>query len=249
MKKILDHLPIISVCLIYFGFCNLYFFYIEFKIDIYNYISNTEILLSFLPTIVLSVSFAYFYAYQLVMDKAIQKKSIEELTEVKSEVVEEVYSKKKTLIKLFTSIPILAALYLILQLLIEKFLLNFFGYKDYQLQNFKLISALLFCLFIYSFGNLRDNPNKVKENFYIISFTLVLYIGIQISVYRKLDAIKIKNGIQSKVISFKYMNTNIKSSKNFLYVGQTQSNLFMYNRKAKTTIIYKIENIDVLEIK
>ncbi len=52
MKRIIEYLPIITICLIYFGYNNLYGFYHEFAIDIHNYISSTEIIMSFLPTIV-----------------------------------------------------------------------------------------------------------------------------------------------------------------------------------------------------
>ncbi len=52
MKKIIDYLPLLSVCLIYFGFCNLHAYYKEFNIDIYVYITTTEIIMAFFPTIV-----------------------------------------------------------------------------------------------------------------------------------------------------------------------------------------------------
>src|ERR1700722_14103560 len=56
MKKILEYLPILSICLLYFGFCSLYGFYHEFHIEISSFISTPDIILSFFPTIVIAAT-------------------------------------------------------------------------------------------------------------------------------------------------------------------------------------------------
>lgn len=53
MKKIVEYLPLLSICFIYFGYCNLNGYYQEFMIDIYQYITTTEIIMALFPMIVL----------------------------------------------------------------------------------------------------------------------------------------------------------------------------------------------------
>ncbi|MEJ7677736.1 MAG: hypothetical protein WKG06_07685 [Segetibacter sp.] len=51
IKAAVDYLPLASAFLIFLGYWNLSFYYERFDISIYNYISITEILTSFLPII------------------------------------------------------------------------------------------------------------------------------------------------------------------------------------------------------
>src|SRR6185312_1337981 len=59
LKKALEYIPLFTICLLYFGLCNLYFFYREFQIDIVAYISTPDIILSFFPTIVWVTTILY----------------------------------------------------------------------------------------------------------------------------------------------------------------------------------------------
>lgn len=88
-----------------------------------------------------------------------------------------------------------------------------------------------------------------NENLLLITFFSVAYLGIQISNYRKLDADKIKAGIATKQITFKYNLKTVSTSKQNIYIGQTQTSLFIYDIKNKNTQVYKAENIDSLIIK
>jgi len=50
MKNIIKYFPLLSVLLIFLGYCHLHFFYCsQFDIDIYQFITTGEIVLSFLP--------------------------------------------------------------------------------------------------------------------------------------------------------------------------------------------------------
>jgi len=68
-NRILEYLPILTLVFIYFAYCNLHYYYNEFNIEIYNYVSNTEILVSFLPTIVVFTSFFSFAFVQFLIDE------------------------------------------------------------------------------------------------------------------------------------------------------------------------------------
>lgn len=262
MKKILDYFPIITICLLYFGFCNLYSYYKEFNLDIYNYINNTEILLSFLPTIVLSVTLIYSFVYQKMLDKvqAFAKSNSDDDDLVRfdtgtdrvaeeKEISNPIKKKKNRFLKALRSLPILIALLYIVEFSINLLLLNVFKFKEYDLQGINLLYAFIFSCVIYFGSDLLTNESRLNENMMLISVFTVLYIGSQINTYRRFDALKIKDGIAIKELAFLYNNKQVSTSKTQIFIGQTQSNLFLFDRKNKTTIVYKLENIDSLIIK
>ena len=50
MQRLSTFLPVLSVVLIFLGYCHLHFFYrLNFDIEIYQFITTGEIILSFLP--------------------------------------------------------------------------------------------------------------------------------------------------------------------------------------------------------
>ncbi|MDJ1494521.1 hypothetical protein QNI19_16370 [Cytophagaceae bacterium DM2B3-1] len=59
MKKFIEGIPLITASLLYLGYCYLHYYYKEFGINIYNYITNGEILLTFLPVIIVATSIIY----------------------------------------------------------------------------------------------------------------------------------------------------------------------------------------------
>lgn len=64
-----------------------------------------------------------------------------------------------------------------------------------------------------------------------------------------MDALKVKNGLSERKISFKYDSKIITTSHSLIFIGQTQSNLFLYNLKDSTVTIFKTSNIDSLTVK
>jgi hypothetical protein len=75
-----------------------------------------------------------------------------------------------------------------------------------------------------------------------------MFIGTQIGDYRKQDALKIIAGIPIKSISFKYNSKKISTTANLLFVGQTQSHIFMYDRMNGSTTVYNMSQVDSLNI-
>lgn len=257
MKKIVEYVPIITVCLIYFGFCNLHYYYKEFNVDIYHYISNTEILLSFLPTIVLLASTLYVFAYsglinhpdfitknvKITNDKEIfENNKIEEGEEIKSQ-------QKKKIWHILSTFPVPLLLLLFIEIIFNIILRRCFGFKTYELQHINIFYAFLFLAVIYFSSTLFKNQKLINDNILLITIFSVIYLGNQISTYRKLDADKVKDGISNRNIAFEYSGKKISTSNQNVYIGQTQSHLFLYNIKNKSTYVYKTENIDSLIIK
>ena len=246
MKKLIEYLPALTICLVYFGFCNLYSYYIEFKIDIYNYISNTEILLSFLPTIVISITLIYGAVYQLVIQKS-QVPNVKESVIIFDRPSSIPFIKKyKKVSTYFKSIPGLAIIYVIVKFLIILMLEKFFYFKKYELQNFELICGFILIFILYIGSDSHKNQVFINRNFNLVTIFIIIYMSVQINIYRKADADMLKAGVSIRKISFIYNNHKVKSSKSIMYIGQTQSSLFLYNIADSSTIIYKTSGIDSL---
>jgi len=250
MKKIIEYVPIITFCLIYFGFCNLHSYFKEFKIDIYHYINNTEILLSILPKIVVFASSLYVFVYSKIIslssytEKSNVTNNENNIEEEKTEPI-----KRNRFWQFLFIFPTPILLLITIDIVIHFILTEYFGFKPYQLQEVNVFYALIFLSIIYFTSSLFKNPEIINENILLITVFFVIYIGTQISTYRKLDADKIKDGIRTKELVFQYNNKRVSTSKDNIYIGETQSNLFLYNVKTKSTYVYKTENIDSLVIK
>lgn len=246
MKKIIEHLPLLTICLLYFAFCNLHFYYNEFKIEIYNYISPSEILFSFLPTIVWATVIVYGYTINVVFLKSqeLQKNTLENSEEKKEKEL------PKTLMGvILDSIGSYVLVYYILHFTIKIILLKAFHYKQYELQAFYFISALVFCLVICFYIIKNKKGNIITEHALLFSVCLFAYIGFQFYTIRSLEALKVKNGVTDRKVSFKYDNRIVTTSQTLIFIGQTQSNLFLYNKKDSTAVTFKTSNIDSLTIK
>jgi hypothetical protein len=247
MRKIIQHIPLLTVCLLYFGFCNLHYYYKEFKIDIYNYISNSEIILSFFPVIVITSSALYGFFYQQIIGSA----SFPQLP-TRSPVTPQTEQEKGEISKakrFMRNGGVVATIYLIISGFISFGIQKIFKYKPYDLQYFNLISSAIFCLILLYYIRKHNNTDVIFRNPIIFSIFLVLYTGNGISMYRSADALKIKDGISDKTICFNYNKSKIATSQKLIYIGQTQSAMFFFNRNDSSTQVYQFAKIDSLIVK
>jgi hypothetical protein len=83
----------------------------------------------------------------------------------------------------------------------------------------------------------------------MFSVFLIMYLNNDIKTQRRLDALKIKDGISDIHVMFRVGTKQIATSSTLLFVGQTHSNLFLYNRKDSTTLIFKTAEVDSLILK
>ncbi|MBK8367575.1 MAG: hypothetical protein IPL10_09205 [Bacteroidetes bacterium] len=267
MKKLLEYIPLFTICLLFFGYTNLHSYYQEFRIDIYNHISNTEIILSFLPTIVVWSILIYSFFYQILINEAVKRKEkvdeIEDTTEEENiaTVIEnepENEQKKikvtkaskirKVLKNIFTSFHFYFFGWGIVSAILKLILLKY--YFSFQLQEYDLFVSFVVIFIVYmGIKSKRNEVEYISENPIVVSIFIILFINLQISNYRKQDAKKIMFGISEKEICFKYNGKVIQTYSKLFYVGQTQSNLFLFNRSTKVTQVFNINNIDSLTIK
>jgi short subunit fatty acids transporter len=250
MKKITENIPLLSIVLIYFGYCNLHFFFKEFKIEIYNYISNSEILLSFLPTIViLGASFGYLIINLVINHN--QRVKVEQINpeNIAEEKVEERKSKKIEFYKSVFKSPIIICLIIFLLIIIVKlYLVHGLDFKRYELKEYSLITSLITPI-LYYFILTEYGDELIKKYYFFIALSIIVFFGNQIGEYRKSEAEKIKDGITDIQISFIINKKEIKTNKNLLLIGQTQSSIFLYDRISKSSYVFNREEIQNLNIK
>jgi hypothetical protein len=149
MKKIIEYLPLLTVCGLYFGFCNLHYYYSDFKINIYSFVTSAEILFSVLPSIVLLASSILILLVQTLVNK---RKDEIEIDSIKNTSV-------PRFPKLVNSVPIIFFSVLIIQNFVLPFFLIMFNVKEYKLQeiNYLIVFFMLIIIFNY-FSHAQNQP-------------------------------------------------------------------------------------------
>src|SRR5687768_10056736 len=74
MKRVIEYLPALTVVLLYLGLSYLYYYYLQFNVDIFSFISTTDIILSFFPKIVVFSTVVYGTVFWLI-SSALTKRS------------------------------------------------------------------------------------------------------------------------------------------------------------------------------
>lgn len=244
MKKIVDYLPLLSICLIYFGFCNLHAYYKEFQIDIYVYITTTEIIMAFFPTMV----FVSGIVSTSLIQEFVGKPSVVYVTEVESIKEANTSKTKKFMTWLFKSFITWLIIMVAIQITIRWTLKEYFGYQSYDFQELNLYLSAFMLVGLIWFLVHTNRMDSVRNKPVVVAISIVCYIGMQISTYRKLDADRIKAGIAQHQLSFRYHSKPVATGKQLMFIGQTTGNLFLYDRKRAKTLVFKTSDIDSLVI-
>ena len=236
MKQISTYLPVLSVVLIFLGYCHLHFFYcLQFDIDIYQFITTGEIILSFLPilfyllfwTIVMGVIFVFV----IVSDKG--------------KPVEISRLKRK---------PYRSILWYFLWSIgcIVVAVSHFREYMGYYKPDdgywiyyvVMLGEVLLICLLGWIERKCSSivphlYKNLVANIYMVFSVVIVFLYGDLVFMYSK--AKEIKTGRNSDAIRFEYQGMRIDSftDTTLSYIGSIQQYIFMYDRNTKEKFLYE----------
>ncbi|WP_316819120.1 hypothetical protein [Pedobacter nyackensis] len=136
-----------------------------------------------------------------------------------------------------------------IQISIKLILKHFFYYKAYDFQEFNLYASAFMLLGLIWFIRHTGRMDSIRNKPTIVAISIVCYIGMQISSYRKLDAERIKAGIPNHELSFTYHSKPVTTGKNLMFIGQTTGNMFFYEPKGDRTLVFKTSDIDSLIIK
>lgn len=246
MKKILEYWPLLTGCILYFGFCNLYLYYNEFNINILSFSNSSDVLLSLFPKAVVISTVIYGFLLQSIYTEIQKSETEKNQTNIPSE-------KKIKRLKWFRkNIALVMLIYYGFVITIKLSLIHLLNYKNYELIDYNIITNFLFLFLIYFAIVIGDSDKFLNENPILISFFIIVFIGNGIGNYRKNEAEKVKNGIteyKSDHITFKYNDIKIQTNKSLIFIGQTTDFLFLYNMKNKSSEIYKNDKIENLVIK
>ena len=245
MKKILEYLPLLSVCLLYFGFCSMYGYYNEFNIEITSFISTQDILLSFFPTIILfssTLSATIFQQLYSDLQNTSTMQQNQSGLEAFRNKVKAWANKNGYYFVIF---------YYIFVSLIAIIINAIFHFKPYTLKDYNLFTDFLFLFLLYIVIMMSDRRDIITRNTVILSLFLIVFIGMKIQGYRRIDALRAKDGKNEKVnsISFTYNMKNISTSDSIILIGQTSNWIFLYHTKDSSTFAYSISKIDNLKVK
>jgi len=237
MKKILNYLPILTICFFFIGFNNIYFYYKEFNIQIYSFVSNIDLLLLFLPKISTLAGTIVVIGIGNISSNSTKHLLINNEENSKPIKIPEV--------------KYVALFYLLIQIIFITISLVF-SFKTYTfLFAFQFVD-LIFIIAFYSSIKFHNPKNIEGGNQLIIGIFLLSFIAYKIGTYSQQEAFKLKDGIKSdnsKNMDFYYKNMHISTNDTNIYIGQTSSHIFLYDRKDSTTKVYELNNVDNLCIK
>lgn len=258
MKKIITYFPVLSVFLIFIGYCHLHFFYCsQFDIDIYQFITSGEIILSFLPIVfvlfLLGIIIGFiFIAYEPAEEKKEDKPSKARYIPFTSYKIctgksynwytyWKLYSQKSK------GQTIEQKLFLLYKIFFHINFLFFLGwtyctyyvvandlYKD-QFIGVVVLSIWLILFFVFlrrqfhlKVGSIyRENYNK---NIYIGCFLVLGFLICDYAfMYYKAEGKKRGNDRSCIKFEFDGKQINTFKDKTISYLGSTQQYIFLYN--------------------
>src|SRR5690606_14295489 len=124
----------------------------------------------------------------------------------------------------------------------------FFNFKEYDFQEYNIIAFMISIIICLCHIKLTGKEKIINKRLTLFLLFIVSLIGIVISNNRSLEAKKIKAGISTRDVIFKYNNSTISTNKDFMYVGQTSQYIFLYERITNKTFVYKFNVVDSLVI-
>jgi len=217
--------------LIFCGILKLIFFYSAFSIDIVDYLSFSEIITSFLDDInILLILFIVMIIQSLPVLNFMHKKSKMSVEDFYNELLKIIYPYRYRYVMGFT----IAFVAIITLMIFNVFHVNYL-----------LIYCLIFCLIqIMTFVSMyKEDSGNIEISNSSIGISVLISIIIAIfllakhdiqSVYAQRDSIEIKT--KDTII-----DCNIKT--NIIYLGKTDSYVFLRDLKKQTSLIIPVNEI------
>jgi len=272
MQAIIDLLKKISistylyVILIYLGYINYFSYYIIFDINIINYLTFGELLMSFLnltiPFLTLIAVFLFFIITRQIFigdqnegDKYFYDNITDILPGSINNFVGKIKQKKwksfstylflvHTLSQIIISIIVYAFIFIfpfvLLLNILGKTLIYDLGVLDIFV--FGLVWLMMFNEVIH-----RYYKNTDMRRLVFCSAVFLFFIGYLMLV-NKSRAKNILNGNGLEKIEFSFDDNLIKTDSNLLFIGQTENYIFLRHKKDSTTLIYSKEKVDHIKI-
>lgn len=246
MKKVVEFLPLLTICFLFFGFVNLYYYYQVFNIEIYSYVSTTDIVVSFLPNVVVvAVLFSSLFINQII-------KQVEVIIPLSREEEEKEWKRNEKKINWWKKnsagiILIYLGIYFVILLLLKPI----FHLKPYDILEWEYVGDFIFLVLIYVALLVHKKLSFLVDKPFQMLF-LVIFLGIRMGHYSTLRGLAIKDG-QTKdkktQLKFNYKGQLQNTSDTVVYIGKTATYLFLYRMKDSSSMVYPLAQVDDLIIK
>jgi hypothetical protein len=268
MNSITKNATIITGSLIFLGFCRYYFYYQTFGIDIYNYISAPELLLSFLPVIVSNFIPLALLVYLMVVtpeakyrtkdgkDFTNRVKKSKEKRKPLNLIKHILFTRqlnKKIKFKLFILLlinPLTISFGVLIGMTIQFWIMvsqNKSWTEGEEL--FYLISFGWLVFIIEPFISSAASDSLIGKRFsqfslnvtfinYFLILTYFILFSQKIKAWKKLNG-ELVETVKVTLIS----NDTLTTTKSFIYIGQTSNYIFFRDKNDSSNFIINTSNI------
>lgn len=244
MKKVLEYSGLIYASLIFFGYSYFDFYYDFFNVDIYSYLTISEVLLPFLSNIssliILVVVFFVFYIFPMIsFNSIISTVSIDRFINKKK------YGKLVFYVTGFI-LTVASAVYSLFQL--KSSIKESPNYIESGLDfGYIIIPIIIVVISSLLYYSLKRFGILIKSNWYNYSVLLILaYIMIFFHAYA--DYSKKINKINVKTVCFSYCGEKLKTDQNLIFIGETNDYIFLNSLSNNSIHIFERDNINELVI-
>jgi hypothetical protein len=231
----------------------LYYYYSYFGIEIYNYISASEVVMAFMPVILLTAltlaTSPVFFMLGMGRGRLRPYKNPPSTIRAGSQIPSDsnsIASEKAP--KFFWPFVILSVAVVVILLACNYFLIKRGHHHTYE---FKDLFATLYLALGISIMLITASNNRSEDNaqyYYIYVIALTLAIGQTIKYYRVLAAEEVRTEGNTTILMFNYKGRLFTSDKNRFPIGETQTHLFFYNRTDSTSIILDKKDVDSIVV-
>ncbi len=262
MKKIIDikllkdYIPLLYIFLVCLGYFSNSIYWSVFDIDIIYYINVIELLFYFIPlgaaiAGMLLIVFIPLSPAMIARDKGIlldftpeENRNEQDDSENSEEPDSSFWRRTKLIIRVIIEvIPTILIIYTLCTILFVKL--------DFNFNLFKITLLIWVFLLYFYFGTISDNYSLTEKPRLIFLIGLVLIIIYYISsLNRKFESANdLLDGKPTHHIRLIKGNDTIKSSKDFIYLGQTNDYFFLRKLKNDENHIFKKSDLSEIALK
>lgn len=238
--------PYIGSIIIFCGFTKLNIYYDHFNINISDYLEITEVLILVIGDILKAVMM--IFAVKL-FDFLTETEEEAEARRVRHNTFFLIKPFRKRAWNYICTRKALAFLVLILFIfLIISYYFNRKVFSTVVIMFFYSLTTYvaMFLLLEYK-RKYKEVTDKEFDGTYsnLIALFIVFFLFTIQTTYSDIEKTKNRNPV---MICFKYLEENIQSNQNLLYVGQTKNYIFIYDKITKETKVYSRSDIKMLAI-
>lgn len=274
MDKIVKLAPFLYAALIYIGYLNYFFYYNVFDINILDYLTIGELLLSFLQLSIVFIIFGGIVAVPAIFaallsllikeDKLYNEDDDDNdsytpfhITKQFTILKQSIKSTGESIVTKISNI-FFDVIRLARDILISVFFVLFFGFIFLQVFSSKsnlfyapytiVMSFFWILIFVKTIAVAKRRQKNIDFLKIQVVVVLVLVISLDNIIHRE-TAHEVLDGKSFMEVSLYFDNDTICTDSELLYIGQTEQYMFLYNKSNNTNQIYSKPGLKKIEMK